>query len=170
MIKDHHCPGFTDENPRYGKLSSLPAITQKVARLAFQHSWLQSPQSEAIGHKGKDWVVLRTQFPALCTKKPPTIERCRLFAEEPDLVGLISCLLFWNTCSPPFHFIIQFNSKKKKSHMELCIMCWALCLAVEKQGNIRQSPCPFVSMSLQVRKTQYPIKYITTLKMPHGRH
>lgn len=114
MINDHRCPGFTDENPRYGKLSSLPAITQKVAGLAFQHSWLQSPQPEAIGQKGKGWVVLRAQFPALCTKKPPTIEGCRLFAEEPDLVGLISCLLFWNTCSsPPFHFIIQFNSKKK---------------------------------------------------------
>lgn len=53
--------------------------------------------------------------------------------------------------------------------MELSLMCWALCLAMEKQGDRRQSPCPCVKRSLQVRKTRYPIKYKTPLKMPHGR-
>lgn len=54
--------------------------------------------------------------------------------EEPDLVGPYPSI--WNSYFHPFCFIIKFNNSNKKSHLELSIGCWALWMAVEKQGNI----------------------------------
>lgn len=126
-----------------GKLSSLSMVIQQVADLGFKPRQVDIKVHTLKQQERKVSVVLRDKCLISCTRQPLTIKWCWLFAEETDLPGLLSFLLFQNVYSPPFHFIIQFN--QKKNHIQSCLLC-ARCYAWQWRNRhiIRQSPCPCV--------------------------